>query len=148
VGEVCHFVDLCTYLVGAPPVSVAARRLGRDPQLDDSLAALFGFADGSFATIEYLAGAAAELPKERIEVSCEGRTARCENFKTTRVSGRSRLRTLNQDKGQATALTEVLAAVRSGAPSPFPLAHVTGVSHACFALLASLESGQVERVPV
>ena len=145
VGEVCHFIDLCTYLVGAPPESVFARALGRDPQVDDSVMAILGFPDGSTATLEYLASSASDLPKERFEVSAEGRTLRCENFKTTHRSGSRRLRTLNQDKGQAVAIAEVLAAVRAGRPSPFPLAQIAGVSHACFALLASLESGQVER---
>ncbi len=147
VGEVCHFVDLCTYLVGAPPESVFARRLGRDPQVDDSVVAILGFADGSSASLDYLAMASTDLPKERFEVSAEGRTARCENFKTTHVSGAPVLRTLNQDKGQVAALNEVLAALRGGRRSPFPLAHVAGVSHACFALLASLESGRAESVP-
>ncbi len=146
IGEVCHFIDLCTYLVGAPPTSVFARRLGRDPQVDDSVVALLGFADGSNASLEYLSMASTDLPKERFEVSAEGRTARCENFKTTHVSGASALRTVNQDKGQVTALREVLAALRGGQPSPFPLAQLEGVSHACFALLASLESGRVEPV--
>jgi predicted dehydrogenase/threonine dehydrogenase-like Zn-dependent dehydrogenase len=147
VGEVCHFVDLCSFLVGAPPVSVFARALGRDPQVDDSAMAILGFADGSSAAIEYLASAAPELPKERFEVSAEGRTARCENFKNTQLSGGGRgLRTVNQDKGQAAAVAEILAAVREGRPSPFSLAELAGVSRACFALLASLESGQAEGV--
>ena len=146
LGEVCHFIDLFTYLVGAPPESVFARSLGRDPQVDDSVMALLGFQDGSTAMLEYLASAASDLPKERFEVSAEGRTLRCENFKTTHLSGGRRLRTLNQDKGQAVAVAEVLAAVRAGRPSPFPLAQIAGVSHACFALLASLESGRAERV--
>jgi predicted dehydrogenase/threonine dehydrogenase-like Zn-dependent dehydrogenase len=146
LGEVCHFIDLCTYLVGAPPESVFARSLGRDPQVDDSVMAIFGFQDGSTATLEYLASSASDLPKERFEVSAEGRTLRCENFKTTHVSGGRRLRTLNQDKGQAAAVAEVLAAVRAGRPSPFPLAQIAGVSHACFALLTSLQSGRVEPV--
>ncbi|HVP27978.1 MAG TPA: bi-domain-containing oxidoreductase, partial [Myxococcota bacterium] len=75
VGEACHFVDLCTYLVGSPPTTVYARALGRDPESDDSMVALLGFADGSSATIEYLAKASPNLPKERFEVSCDGRTA-------------------------------------------------------------------------
>ena len=44
VGEVCHFVDLCAHLAGAPPVSVHARALGRDPATDDSLVASLAFA--------------------------------------------------------------------------------------------------------
>jgi predicted dehydrogenase len=146
VGEVCHFIDLCSFLVGSPPESVFARSLGRDPEVDDSAMALLGFPDGSSAAIEYLAHAAPDLPKERFEVSAEGRTARCENFKNTRISGGRGLRTVNQDKGQATAVAEILEAVRQGRPSPFSLTEIAGVSRACFALLASLESGRVERV--
>jgi predicted dehydrogenase/threonine dehydrogenase-like Zn-dependent dehydrogenase len=146
LGEVCHFVDLCSFLVGAPPASVFARALARDPQVDDSVMAILGFPDGSTAQLAYLASTAPDLPKERFEVSAEGRTARCENFKTTQLSGARALRTLNQDKGQAAAVAEVLAAVRQGRPSPFSLAELAGVSRACFALLASLESGRAEEV--
>ena len=99
VGEVCHFIDLCSFLVGAPPASVFARALGRDPQVDDSVMAILGFPDGSTAALEYLASAAPDLPKERFEVSAEGRTARCENFKTTQVSGGRGLRTAEPGQG-------------------------------------------------
>ncbi|MCA9506660.1 MAG: Gfo/Idh/MocA family oxidoreductase, partial [Myxococcales bacterium] len=51
VGEVCHFVDLCTYLVGQNPVDVQARMLGRDPETDDSVMALLHYPDGSTASI-------------------------------------------------------------------------------------------------
>jgi polar amino acid transport system substrate-binding protein len=141
VGEACHFVDLCAWLVGAPPVSVYARAPGRDPEGDDSLVALLSFADGSCATIEYLARTDPTLPKERFEVSADGRTARCDNFRTTEVSGRKRLRTLNQDKGQAAAVAEVLDALRAGRPSPFSLAEIVAVSRATFAMLESAGSG-------
>lgn len=142
VGEVCHFVDLCAWLVGAPPVSVYARAPGRDPEVDDSLVALLAFADGSCATIEYLARTDPALPKERFEASADGRTARCENFRTTEVTGRKRLRTLNQDKGQAAAVAEILDALRGGRPSPFSLAEIAAVSRATFAMLESAASGR------
>jgi predicted dehydrogenase/threonine dehydrogenase-like Zn-dependent dehydrogenase len=141
VGEVCHFVDLCAYLVGTPPTTAFASVLGRDPELDDSLAAQIGFADGSVAQIQYLARASADLPKERFEASADGRTAACENFRTTTGAGARPLRTTNQDKGQATAIREVLEAVRTRAPSPIPWAEVAAVSRATFALLASARSG-------
>jgi predicted dehydrogenase/threonine dehydrogenase-like Zn-dependent dehydrogenase len=142
VGEACHFVDLCAYLVGAPPVSVSARRLSRDPESDDSLVALLAFPDGSAATLSYLAKGDPALPKERFEVSGEGRTARCDNFRSTEISGRKRLRTLNQDKGQAAAIAEVLSALREGRPSPFELSELVAVSSATFALLESAASGR------
>jgi len=141
VGEVCHFVDLCTFLVGEAPVRVFASGLGRDPEHDDSMLANLFFPDGSAATIEYLAHASGELPKERFEVSGAGRTARCENFRTTRVFGGRTLKTWNQDKGQATAVQETLAGVMAGAPSPIPLLEIAAVSRATFAMLESMRTG-------
>jgi predicted dehydrogenase len=144
VGEACHFVDLCTYLVGSPPASVFARGLGRDPEADDSMVAVLAFPDGSTATLEYLARASAELPKERFEASADGCTVQCDNYRLTRVlrgGGRRRVRTLNQDKGQRAAVREVIEAVREGRPSPFSLADVEAVSRATFAMLASARSG-------
>jgi polar amino acid transport system substrate-binding protein len=145
IGEVCHFVDLCVHLVGAVPHSVAALAPGRDPERDDSVVALLGFPDGSSATIEYLASASPELPKERIEVSCGGRTLRCDNFRTTTSHGGGpRVRTLNQDKGQRAGVALVVAAVRGGSPAPIPLDEIAGVSRATFAILAALRSGETE----
>ncbi len=119
LGEMCHFVDLCVFLLGATPVSVFALALGRDPELDDSTVAVLAFADGSTATIEYLAHASPELPKERIEVSGDGRTARCDNFETTRLLGGrpAIVRSLGQDKGQGPAVVAAVASARGGFPA-------------------------------
>jgi predicted dehydrogenase len=142
IGEVCHFVDLCAFLTGAPPTQVFARALGDNPEIDDSIVALLGFADGSTASIEYLANASGELSKERFEISSDGRTARCDNFRSTAISGQKAVKSVNQDKGQATAVAEVLAAVKSGEPSPFDLDELLGVSRATFAMLESARSGR------
>jgi predicted dehydrogenase len=146
VGEACHMVDLCAYLVGAPPVEVFARALGRDPERDDSTVLVLGFADGSTATIEYLANASAELPKERFEVSADGRTASCDNFRTTRLPGGRKLRTASQDKGQQTALREVVEALRAGAASPFSLEGIEAVSRATFAAAESARTRAAVRL--
>lgn len=142
-GEACHFVDLCAFLVGDVPQSVFAHALSRDPEVDDSTVILLEFPDGSSACIEYLASASSELPKERFEVSGDGRTARCDNFCETRVSGRRRVRTVNQDKGQAAALEALIAACRQRGVSPISLEEIVGVSRATFGILESLNSGRV-----
>jgi predicted dehydrogenase len=142
VGEACHMVDLCSYLVGAPPSEVYARALGRDPQRDDSSVLVLGFGDGSTATIEYLANASPELPKERFEVSADGRTAACDNFRSTRLPNGRKLRTANQDKGQQTAVREVIEALRRGEPSPFGLEEIRAVSRATLRSARSRESGR------
>ncbi len=142
VGEVCHFVDLCTHLVGQAPRSVFARGLGRDPEHDDSVSVSLGFADGSAATIDYLARTSSALPKERLEVSGEGRTLRCDNFRTTAPAEGKAFKTLNQDKGQAAAIAATLEAVRRGGASPIPLEQIDGVSRGTFAIVESIASGQ------
>jgi len=147
LGECGHFIDLCSYLGGAPPTHVYARALGRDPETDDSTVMLFGFADGSTASLAYLANASNELPKERFELSADGRTAICDNFRTTRILGGENVKTLNQDKGQATAVQEVVEAVRSGAPSPFSLAEIVAVSRATFAVHESIRTGRAIEIP-
>jgi predicted dehydrogenase/threonine dehydrogenase-like Zn-dependent dehydrogenase len=142
LGEVCHFVDLCTHLAGAPARSVHARALGRDPSTDDSLVASLGFADGSAATLQYLAGASRKLPKERIEVSGGGATLFCDDYRRTWRAGERARGGLAQDKGQSAAVDRVIEAVRAGQPSPFSLAEIEATSRATFALLESLRSGQ------
>ncbi len=142
IGEVCHFVDLCAFLAGAAPSRVFARALAENPEVDDSIVALLGFADGSTATIEYLANASRELSKERFEVSSDGRTARCDNFRSTTISGHKSVKSVNQDKGQATAVAEILAAAKNGENSPFGLDELLAVSRATFAMLESARSGR------
>ena len=142
IGECCHFIDLCIYLVGTLPSSVYARGLSRDPERDDSFVANVSFTDGSVATLEYLANASAELPKERFEVSSERKTAICENFRSTTVMGGTPLKTLNQNKGQREAVLAVIEACRTGAGSPFTLEELTANSETTFGILESMRTGQ------
>ncbi len=149
VGEACHFVDLCSFLVGAPPTSVYGRTSQRERGSDDTTIAMLGFPDGSTASLQYMAGAASELPKERFEVSADGRSALCENFRNTRflaVPSTRDIGGVNQDKGQATGIASVVEAVRLGAPSPFPLAELRAVSRATFGILDSARSGKPIRL--
>lgn len=141
IGELCHFIDLCVYLVGKPPVSVFSRALGRDPRLDDSIVSVLWFSDGSTASISYLANASVDLPKERWEVHADGRTAICENFRVSRLPGGGKVRGLNQDKGQATALEQELNAWSKGQSASLSLSEIVAVSRSTFAILESAANG-------
>ena len=137
VGETGHFIDLANYLTGQPCESVYARFLSNDIELDDSILAVLNYPDGSTCTLEYLAHMDPGLPKERFEISGDGKTARCVNFRTTEFSNRRNFRSLGQDKGQATELREVLQAVQDSHPSPFTLEEIDNVSRVTFAILES-----------
>lgn len=144
LGEICHFVDLCGYIIGQLPVEVFAQSISRDLELDDSMSALIRYADGSVANIQYLAQASGDLPKERFEASANGITAICENFKQTRILGSSNaggVKNVNQDKGQSAAIRTVLEAIRSGGPSPFTLPDLVATSRTTFAMLESIRAG-------
>ncbi len=83
VGEACHLVDLARSLVGAPITSVQVRparqRDGRP--LGDVALFNFGFADGSVASVQYLASGAKSYPKERIEAHAGGRSFVLDNWR-------------------------------------------------------------------
>ena len=84
VGEACHHIDFCCWLVGAPVVSVDVRCLGGTGAgylREDNVHVTLGFADGSLATLLYLSNGAKAFPTETIEVSCENRSARLVDFR-------------------------------------------------------------------
>jgi hypothetical protein len=60
----------------------------------------------------------------------------------TKIDGAADVKTMNQDKGQATAVAEVVAAVRDGRPSPFALDELVAVSRATLAILESARTGR------
>jgi len=122
IGEACHFVDLCTYLVGQVPNGVQARALGRDPETDDSTMMLISYPDGSTASISYLANASTELAKERFEVHADGKSAVCDNYRVTTLPGGKKVRGVNQDKGQQWAVRATVEALASSRESPLPIA--------------------------
>ena len=146
VGEACHFIDLCTYLVGQAPSAVQAQALGRDPETDDSTMLLLAFPDGSTAHVAYLANASTELSKERWEVHADGRSALCDNFRVTTLPGGRKVRGVNQDKGQKGALESCRRALAEGLGSPIALDEIVATSIASIATLESVARG--ERVAV
>src|SRR5262249_62107765 len=84
--------------------------------------------------------------KEGLEVSAAGRTASCENFRETRLPDGGKIKTLNQDKGQAELVRAVLEAVRTGAPSPFALAELIATSRATLRAAQSSQTGRAQRL--
>ena len=137
IGEACHFVDLCTYLVGQIPNGVQTSALGRDPENEDSMMALVSYPDGSTASISYLANASTELPKERWEVHADGKSAICENFRVTTLPGGKKLKGLNQDKGQAGAVQAFVDAVRNSSGAVMSMEEIRSTSRITLSMMAS-----------
>lgn len=145
VGEVCHFVDLAEFLVGSTAERVYAasiRTADRRDVAEDSLVVTITYADGSLATIQYLAHGSSQVPKERGEICADGVTAIIDNFRqTTFFGGRGRSVTGKQDKGFDAEITAFLTAVRTGSAWPITFDSAVRTTRATFAILESLATG-------
>ena len=147
VGEVCHFVDLACFLVDARPIEVSAMRLGneRSPVLSDSTCATLRFADGSVASITYVAEGDSAFPKELVELFVGGTVVAIDDFKrcTTVIGGRSKAtKARTTDKGHAGEMAAFVRMVRDGAEvaTDFPSAVMSTL--ATLAIIRSLSEGR------
>lgn len=134
VGEACHFIDLARYLAGHPIVAHSVTTLGRHPALairDDKVSLTMQFADGSVATILYLANGHKAFSKERIEVFVAGRVLQLDNFlklKGWGWSDFSKLSQMKQDKGANAFVAAFLRSIREGSAQPIPKEEIIEVS--------------------
>ncbi|HET7144034.1 MAG TPA: bi-domain-containing oxidoreductase, partial [Anaerolineales bacterium] len=143
IGEACHFIDLITFLVGAPPVSVTAHALPDGGKYrEDNVSMTFTFPDGSLGVVDYLASGDKSFPKERLEVFCEGMIAVLDDYVslTTIKDGKKNVRSGAQDKGWKAEMTAFAAAVKNGGEPPIPYEHLIGVTRSTFAAVESIRS--------
>ena len=147
VGEGCHWMDLMSFLAGAPVIRVVATRIGGAPGVlvrDDKATITLSFADGSLGTLHYFGNGHRAYPKETLEVFCAGRVLRLDNFRALRGygwSGFSKLKLRRMDKGHGEEFARFLAAVAAGGPSVIPFAEIENVMRAAFAVGESFAGG-------
>ena len=144
LGEVCHFVDLVSFLGGAPPSRVFAEEVGRDARSRQNITVTVRLANGGVGVINYLATGDAAVPKEYVEVFGGGRTAQLDNFRRLsmfRDNRRRRQRLFNQAKGHAEEMAAFVKAVQGGGAMPIDLPSIVAVTVATFLIPRSLEQG-------
>ncbi len=123
LGEVCHFVDLLTFLAGVWPIEVQTRNVANPGQYSgENVAISLTFANGSQGTITYVASGDKAYSKERLEVFGGGAVAMLEDFRRLELSRdghkeviRSRWR---QDKGHRGEWAAFVAGLRNGSEAP------------------------------
>jgi polar amino acid transport system substrate-binding protein len=150
IGEVCHFIDLLTFLTAAKPNSVFAEAINAksDKIVDaDSVFITLKFEDGSNATIAYLAEGDRALAKERVEVFGGGRSFVLDDYLSAIMYRDGREKQVNlkaQDKGQKDQVKAVCAAVLSG-EAPINLDELASTTRTTFRILDSLrERARIE----
>jgi predicted dehydrogenase len=143
IGEVCHFVDLFSFISAALPVRVEAWAVGEGSD-ESNVHIQVLMADGSRGEILYLADGDSSVPKERLEVFGRGRTATCEDFRRSYFYCANRRRSqklFQQDKGHAQEVGSFVAAVAGQAPAPIPFESLWATTLATFRIRESLLGG-------
>jgi predicted dehydrogenase/threonine dehydrogenase-like Zn-dependent dehydrogenase len=143
IGEACHFVDLLTFLIGAPPVSVTAHAIPDNGKYrEDNVSMTLTFPDGSIGVVDYLANGDKSFPKERLEVFCGGMLAVLDDYVslTTVKDGRKKVERMAQDKGWKNEMAAFAKAIREGGEAPILYEHLIGVAKSTFAAVESIQS--------
>ena len=136
VGEVCHFVDLCSFLAASPVTQVSAMTMADPANQQDTLSITLGFANGSVAGITYFSNGNKQLPKEYLEVFQSGNVSVMNDFRELSSFGKNSVSEKGvQDKGHKAEVRAFLEAVRNGQPSPIPASDVFNATAATFAIL-------------
>jgi predicted dehydrogenase len=139
LGEVCHFADLASALVGAAPTHVSAETVP-----PDGVVAMLRYPDASVATLHYLSGGHADVPKERIEIIGAGTVAVVDDFRSTTwrgPGGEGKLARGGQDKGHRAEFAAFIEAVRTGVAPPLSFGECVQSTRTTFRIRDSAAGG-------
>lgn len=145
LGEVCHFVDLAQFFADSIPVKVYAQNLsGVDHSPSESVIVTIAFANGSVASVTYIASGDKAFPRERVEVFGGGSACAIDNFKSLLFTGggkKKKMRKLNVDRGHQAEFSTFLHAVQTGEPIPVDFREYVSTTLATLAIEQSLATG-------
>jgi predicted dehydrogenase len=144
IGEVCHFVDSCTFLAGSLPVSLFSACIPEPGNKCDTVQTCIKYQNGSTAVISYLSNGDRALPKELLEVFSNGVSAVVNDFRSLTIyrnRKKSRKMYISQNKGQKDEITAFLKGVKDGI-EPIPVEELLSASRATFKMMESLKSGK------
>lgn len=145
LGEVCHFLDLVVALTGSTLTRVSASGLKDRAghwRPDDNLVVNAECANGSVASVIYAASGDPTMPKERIEILGQGRSAALDNYRVLTLWSGNRsqsVKALSVDKGHVAEIAAWIESLVKDAPPPISWAEIENVSSATLATLESLE---------
>ena len=144
-GEGGHFLDTLSWWADSLPEEVYA--VG-GPDSDD-VQVTVRFANGASGVISYLTGGNVRFPKETLDVTGGGRSARLDNFRKATVwagRGHDTIRARGgQDKGQRAEMAHFVEACLTGAAMPISLESLIATTRATIAVRDSLLSGKPEQ---
>ncbi len=151
IGEVCHFIDTCSYLIGSNVVSVYAATVQKNDQSipnEDNVNIVLNYANGSTASISYFAYGDNSMPKEQIEAFGNGISMQMNDFRELTIySGvkAKKEKSANQDKGFINEFKAFKTSVENGVPA-ISFESIYNTTKTTFKILDSIRSGSIEKI--
>jgi predicted dehydrogenase len=148
IGEVCHFIDSCSFLVGSEVVSVYASTIKKNDQSvpdEDNVNIILNYANGGVATISYYAYGDSTMPKEYIELFANGISMKMTDFRELIIyeGGREKKeRSSNQDKGFTSEFKAFKESIKEAKPA-ISFDSIYNTTKTAFKILESIKSGSV-----
>ncbi len=109
-GDVCHYIDLATWLADSMPVEVQAFATPDVSHREESWAIQLRYASGGIASVHYVCGSTTGFEHDVVEVLGGGRAARMTNFTALTLlggKGKKTAKRLQPDLGQKAMLEEM-----------------------------------------
>jgi len=134
IGEACHMYDCFQFLTKNPVTNIQASSIRPEntPYLgNDNFTATLTYGDGSLATLIYTAlGPKQGLPKERIEIFCDGEAYLIDDFKTLVKVGVSEplWQSGEANKGHYNQLVALGESIAKGGDAPIPFSELIETS--------------------
>jgi len=151
VGEVCHFIDTCSFLTGSDPVKVYAdvqESADKSVPNEDNVSIIIKYENGSTATITYYADGNQQMPKEYIEVFSGKTSMALNDFRELTIfsgSGKKREKLAGQDKGFKNEFDAFKDAVLGGKEAiSFQSIYLTTLT--TFKILESIRTGSSVKI--
>jgi polar amino acid transport system substrate-binding protein len=120
LGEVCHFIDLVTFISHSKIKSIHSSILSDSSSLNDTLTISIKLENGSVASIAYFSNGNNNISKEHLEVFQSGNVFVIDDFKTLSISSNNKKKVIKstQDKGHKNELFEFVNALKNGEQMP------------------------------
>lgn len=146
IGEVCHFIDTCSFLAGSEAVKVYAdvvESTDNSVPNEDNVNIIIKYENGSTANITYFASGNKQMPKEYIEMFSGGTSMVMNDFRELTVygkNGKKKEKLSNQDKGFTAEFEAFRDSVKSGKQA-VSFESIFNTTYATFKILESIRSG-------
>lgn len=142
IGEACHFIDLAMFLAGSGISSINTIASDDANGLMSTVVISMTFTNGSIASVNYFSNGNNLVPKESIEVFCDGVVYGIEDFIIMKHYGKT-LKTTKlkaQDKGHTAQFDKFIECVKEGKDLPISFEDIYLSSKATLLAIESIKS--------